>query len=107
MLDGLPTLDVKPRIYMVGRNGVAVYLFADTLVRARAARSLDTLHFIAPSASLTMRGEATVIQNDNLLALLYSRLDQQRERARGGRDVGNRHNRIDHLSRSGASPQCR
>lgn len=80
VLDGLPTLDVKPLIFMVGRNGVAVYLFTDTLARARAARSLDTLHFIAPSASLTTRGEATAIQNDNLLALLFSRIDQQRER---------------------------
>jgi hypothetical protein len=80
VLDGLPKLGVPPHIYLIGRNGVAVYLFADTLARARAARGLDTLHFIAPSAALTMRGETTVIQNDNLLALLFSRIDQQRER---------------------------
>jgi hypothetical protein len=57
-----------------------VYLFTDTLARARAARSLDSTKFIAPSAALSMRGEATAIQNDNLLALLFSRNDLQRER---------------------------
>lgn len=76
----LPAVGVAPRVYLVGRNVLAVYLFPDTLARARAARTLDTLHFIAPSAPLTMRGEATVIQNDNLLALLFSRIDLQRER---------------------------
>jgi len=65
---------------MVGRSSLAVYLFTDTVARARAARSLDSTKFIAPSAALSMRGEATAIQNDNLLALLFSRNDLQRER---------------------------
>ena len=76
----LPPLGATPRIYTVGNAALAVYLFADSSARAHAARSLDTLHFIAPSASLTMRGEATAIGNDNLLALLFSKNDQQRER---------------------------
>lgn len=76
----LPALGVTPKTYTIGTVGLAVYLFADSTARARAARSLDTLHFIAPAAELTMRGEATAIQNDNLLALLFSRNDQQRER---------------------------
>ena len=79
-LPDLPSLGPRPTVYMIGKVGVAVYLFPDTVARARAARSLDTLHFIAPSADLSMRGEATAIQNDNLLALLYSRNDTQRER---------------------------
>jgi len=76
----LPALDVAPKVYTIGSAEVAVYLFADTVARARAARSLDTLHFVAPSAPLTMRNEATAIQNDNLLALLFSQRDQTRER---------------------------
>lgn len=80
VLPDLPAVGVTPLVYMIGKNGLAVYLFPDTAARAKAARALDTLHFVPPSASLTMRGEATVIQNDNLLGLLYSRLDQQRER---------------------------
>lgn len=76
----LPALGPAPATYSIGKSAIAVYLFPDAATRERAARSLDTLHFIAPSAGLTMRREATVIQNDNLLGLLYSQVDQQRER---------------------------
>jgi hypothetical protein len=76
----LPPLGSRPIVYMVGRSALAIYLFADTAARGRAARSLDTTKFIGPAAALTMRGEATAIQNDNLLALLFSRNDLQRER---------------------------
>ena len=69
-----------PIIYQVGSAGLAVYLFPDTGARARAVRSLDTARFIAPARALSMRGEATAIQSDNLLALLFSRNEQQRER---------------------------
>ena len=76
----LPNLGIAPVLYSIGTSGLAVYFFADTSARTRAARALDTLHFVAPAASLTMRGEATAIQNGNLLGLLFSRNDQQRER---------------------------
>jgi hypothetical protein len=76
----LPSLGTTPIMYMVGRSPLAIYLFADATARERAARSLDTTMFVGPAAALTMRGEATAIQNDNLLALLFSRNDQQRER---------------------------
>jgi hypothetical protein len=65
---------------VVGTNGLAVYLYADSTARRQAAAGLDPARFIAPSAALTMRHEATAIQNDNLLAILYSQRDQQRER---------------------------
>ena len=79
-LAGLPKVGGTPTQYTIGKSGLAVYLFADTAARGRAARTLDTLHFVAPSGSLTTRGEATAIQNGNLLGLLFSRNDQQRER---------------------------
>ena len=79
-LNGLPSLGPTPSVYVVGTSGLAVYLFPDSLARRRAAGSLDTAKFVAPSAPLTMRNEATAIQNDNLLALLYSQREQQRER---------------------------
>ena len=79
-LPDLPKFDVPPALYTVGKSGLAVYLFADSSARARAAATLDTLHFIPAAKELTMRGEATAIQNDNLLALLFSRMEQQRER---------------------------
>ena len=79
-LPDLPAVGPAPLLYMVGRSGLAVYLFADSTARSRAARALDTLHFVSQAKSLTVRGETTAIESDNLLALLYSRSEQQRER---------------------------
>jgi hypothetical protein len=79
-LPDLPELAAKPTLFKVGKSGLAVYLFADSSARARAARTLDTLRYVSAAKELTMRGETTAIQNDNLLALLYSRSEQQRER---------------------------
>lgn len=79
-LADLPTLGATPLLYHVGSAGLAIYLFPDSGARARAGRSLDTARFIAPARPLSMRGEATAIQSDNLLALLFSRNEQQRER---------------------------
>jgi hypothetical protein len=73
-------LGPAPKVYVAGGSALAVYLFPDSLARRSAARTLDSTKFIAPDASLTMRHEATAIQNDNLLAILYSQRDQQRER---------------------------
>jgi hypothetical protein len=79
-LGDLPTLGTTPIIYQVGSAGLAIYLFPDTTARARASHVLDTTRFIGPARPLSMRGEATAIQSDNLLALLFSRNEQQRER---------------------------
>ena len=79
-LPNLPSLDAAPALYTVGRSGLAVYLFADSAARSRAARMLDTTKFVSAVRELTMRGETTAIQSDNLLALLFSRNEQQRER---------------------------
>ena len=73
-------LGPTPIVYVAGGSAIAVYLFPDSVARRRAAATLDTAKFIAPDAPLTMRREATAIQNDNLLAILYSQRDQQRER---------------------------
>jgi hypothetical protein len=75
-----PAVGGTPAVYMVGKSVLAVYLYADSAARARAARGLDSTKFIPASKDLTMRGETTAIQNDNLLALLFSKNDLQRER---------------------------
>lgn len=76
----LPALGPAPAVYRVGRGALAVYLFADSLARSRAARQLDTVRYIAASQPLTILSQATVIENDNLLALLFTKNDHQRER---------------------------
>lgn len=79
-LADLPGLGPAPVSYAVGTSALAVYLFSDAASRERAARTLDTTKFVSPSRELTTRHEATAIQNDNLLALLFTQRDQQRER---------------------------
>jgi hypothetical protein len=79
-LGDLPGLGSIPMVYEVGAAGLAVYLFPDSVARRRAARSLDSTKFVAPDHELTMRGEGTAIESDNLLALLFTRREQQRER---------------------------
>jgi hypothetical protein len=79
-LRDLPSLGPSPIVYRVGSSALAIYLFPDSSARARAALALDSVMFIAPSRALSMRGETTAIQSDNLLALLFSRNEQQRER---------------------------
>ncbi len=78
--EGLPTLGAKPGIYRIGRGGLAVYLFDDTAARARAAATLDTVKYVRAPNPPTMLSEATLIENDNLLALLFSKNEQQIER---------------------------
>jgi hypothetical protein len=73
-------LGPTPTVYVAGGSAVAGYLFPDSAARRRAAAALDSTKFISPDAALTMRHEATAIQNDNLLAILYTLRDQQRER---------------------------
>ena len=79
-MEGLPALGVTPHSYTIGTNRVVVHIFPDAAARERAARTLDPAQYVAPSAPLTARAEGTVIQDDNLLALLFTRLEQQRER---------------------------
>jgi hypothetical protein len=79
-LDDLPSLPGTPTSFHVGNSGLAIYLYADSAARHRAAATLDTMKFIPPSKPVGMRGEATVIANDNMLALLFSRNEHQRER---------------------------
>lgn len=78
--EALPTLGVAPAVYRLGRGGLAVYLFADSAARARAATTLDTVKFVRGSRGPTVLSQASVIENDNLLALLFSKNEQQIER---------------------------
>jgi hypothetical protein len=78
--DELPALGPTPAVLRLGRGALAVYLFADSATRARAATRLDSVKYVRAPNPLTMLSTATVIENDNLLALLFSKNDQQIER---------------------------
>lgn len=80
MREALPTLGPAPFVYRLGRGGLAVYLFPDSNARVRAARTLDTVKYVRAPGAPTMVSQAMVIENDNLLGLLFSKNDQQIER---------------------------
>lgn len=78
--DGLPAIGPTPAVLRLGRGMLAVYVFQDSLTRARASASLDTVKYVPVATGPTLRSEAMVIENANLLALLFSKNDQQIER---------------------------
>jgi hypothetical protein len=76
----LPKLGPAPAIYRIGRSVLVVYLFNDSTARSTAGRQLDTTRYVPDTHPLTMLSKATVIQNDNLLALFFGKNEHQRER---------------------------
>ncbi len=65
---------------LLGGAQLDVFIYADVPTRERDEARLDHGKFIEASAEPTLRGEATLIRNANLLAILRSRNDHQRER---------------------------
>lgn len=76
----LPALGPAPFVYRLGRGNLAVYIFADSTARTRAAASLDTVKYVRAPRGPTILSQATVIENDNLLGLLFGKNEQQIER---------------------------
>lgn len=68
------------RLVRLGSAELLVFLYADSSARAADEARLDPKRYIDAYASPTLRGEATLIHSDNLLAILKSRNETQRER---------------------------
>ena len=79
-LGDLPKLAPKPITLTIGNAGIAYYLFADTVARRAAAATLDTGRYIVQTRPISMKNETTLIENDNVLLLLFSKNEHQRER---------------------------
>lgn len=78
--EALPNLGPAPLVFRLGKGGLAVYLFTDSAARARAATTLDTVKYVRGERGPTVLSQATVIENDNVLGLLFSKNEQQIER---------------------------
>jgi hypothetical protein len=65
---------------LLGAAQLELFIYADAAARERDEARLDKKSYIDPSAEPTLRGEATLIRNANLLAIFRSRNDHQRER---------------------------
>jgi len=70
----------RGRLVRLGSAELLVFLYADSAARAVDEARLDPKRYIDAYASPTLRGEATLIHSDNLLAILKSRSETQRER---------------------------
>ena len=76
----LPPWPETPITMKVGNGAIAFYLFPDSAKRRRSAEELTGIKYIRYPTPVSLRGETTIIENDNVLALLFSRNEHQRER---------------------------
>jgi hypothetical protein len=68
-------------VIKIGRlASLDVFLYPDSTSRIADERTLDRSDLVAPGAPQTIRRERTLIENANLVALLTSLNDHQRER---------------------------
>ncbi|MFN2563613.1 MAG: hypothetical protein ABR499_01210 [Gemmatimonadaceae bacterium] len=75
-----PPLSTRGVAFMLGRSELRVFLYADRASRERDQAKLDTTKYTSASEPLSMSAEPTLIASENLLAILRSRSDHQRER---------------------------
>ena len=73
---------------MLGNAELRVFLYSDRAAQERDAKRLDPSRYVAADAPLTMRGELTLIRSENLIAILDSRSDTQRERVANALEAG-------------------
>jgi hypothetical protein len=65
---------------LLGKSELRIFLYADRVARERDQARLDSTKYVAASKPLSMQAEPTLIASENLLAILRSRNDHQRER---------------------------
>jgi hypothetical protein len=65
---------------LLGRSELRVFLYADRAARERDQAKLDPAKYAPASEAISMQAEPTLIASENLLAILRSRSDHQRER---------------------------
>ena len=87
----LPPLTQRGTRLLLGNAQLDVFVFADAATREREESRLDRSKYIEATDEPTLRGEATLIRNANLLAVLHSRNDHQRERVSDALSAGPPH----------------
>lgn len=75
-----PPLTPRGHLLRVGNSELELYIYPDAPSREREASTLDREKYVDHSAPLPMRPRPTLIQSANLIAILHSRNDHQRER---------------------------
>lgn len=73
-------LTVDGFLVRVGNAELEVYLYPDTRARSRDVARVDTTRYLGYTEAVSMQQLPTLIQSANLVAILHSRNDLQRER---------------------------
>jgi hypothetical protein len=75
-----PPLGGPGVLLRVGASELEIYIYPDAKSREREEAKLDRTKYVDYSAPLSMRPQPTLIHSANLIAILHSRNDHQRER---------------------------
>jgi hypothetical protein len=76
-----PGVPIAGVLYHIGSlASLEVFYFPDSAARRAAVAKMDTTPFVHYDQAQSMKGERSLIQNANVLALLDSRRDESRER---------------------------
>lgn len=71
----------RPLLLKIGLTAsLELYFYPDSTARVADAKKLDRTQFVVPGAQQTIKRERTLIENANLIGLLTSINDHQRER---------------------------
>jgi hypothetical protein len=73
-------LTVEGTRFALGRSTLTLFYYPDARVRAADEARLDTTRYVDAGRTLSLRREATRVSSANLLAILRSTSDHQRER---------------------------
>lgn len=75
-----PPLTVTGVAMRIGNSDLELYMYPDAAARERDEAKLDRAKYVAYDAPVTMQAQPTLIHSANLIAILHSRNDHQRER---------------------------
>lgn len=73
-------LTPQGRRILIGRSEMEVYLYPDAAARERDQGGLDTSKYVEYPSPVPMKPVPTLIRSANLIVILHSRNDHQRER---------------------------
>jgi len=73
-------LTARGRKILIGRSEMEVYLYPDVASREREQQALDKSRYVEYPAPVPMKPVPTLVSSANLIVILHSRNDHQRER---------------------------
>jgi hypothetical protein len=75
-----PPLTPRGTLLKIGRSELELYVYTDVAAREREQRTLDREKYLAAESPVGIKSQPTLIHSANLIAILHSRNDHQRER---------------------------